>query len=110
MGDTNLLSVLMREKKMTVQQAADHAGEMLRSLMDNFQAVKARLPSFNACLSLSSERSVDDDVRIFIESLESWMIGTIYWSFATQRYFGAEHEEVERTLIVKLKDSAVHES
>ena len=100
----------MREKKMTVQQAADHTGEMLRSLMDNFQTMKTRLPSFNSCLSLSSERSVDDDVRIYIESLESWIIGTIYWSFATQRYFGAEHEEVERTLVVKLKHSAGHES
>ena len=112
MGDNNLLSVLMREKNMTIQQAADHAGEMLRDLMDNFQKIKTRLPFFKKSEGVDTSsshhpgRTVDDDVRDYVESLEYWMVGNIYWSFATQRYFGAEHKEVECTLVVKLKDSS----
>ena len=106
----NLLTILMREKGLSLQQAVDYSGEMIRSLINTFQECRAQLPSFNETMKMDGHKSdqvdqdIDKDVQIYVQSLEYWITGNIYWSFATKRYFGTEHKEVERSLVVKLKE------
>ena len=95
---------------MSLQQAADYAGEMIRTRIGIIQDCRVQLPSFNELLksghhdSSESNYDIDKDVKVYIQSLEYWIIGHIYWSFATKRYFGSKHREVERSLVVKLKE------
>ena len=102
----NALTVLMREESLTLQQAANRAGQTVRDLISTIVDTKAELPSFNNCSDCrktgEEERDVDKDVHAYIDSLGTWIIGHIYWSFATQRYFGSEHKEVEHSLTVRL--------
>ena len=108
-GGNNLLSVLMREDNLTLQQASDYAGQMCRELIAKFQACKAVLPSFANLAEYAGDRfsgpmqGVDDIVETYVQSLEHWITGNIYWSFHTQRYFGPEHKEVEQSLVVNIK-------
>jgi len=97
----NLLTVLMRERNLTIQQAADHIGALFKSLLDSFQRNKEALPSIAP--------GVDQDVAKYVFAMEQWIVGNIGWSFASPRYFGSEHEEVRRSLVVKLKEPLVRE-
>ena len=42
----NVLTVLQREKNLTLQGAADYVGKHFKGLVEKFQACKARMPSF----------------------------------------------------------------
>lgn len=98
-GGNNLLTVLMRERNLTLQQAADHVGVLFKSLLHSFLTNKEALPSIAP--------GVDQDVAKYVFAMEQWIVGNIGWSFASQRYFGSEHEEVRRSLVVKLKQPLV---
>ncbi|THH14398.1 hypothetical protein EW146_g5932 [Bondarzewia mesenterica] len=91
----NFMTVLMKTRGMTIQKASDYAGEHYKKLMDGFVADKARLPSFGP--------SVDGDVTRYIESMQHWPVGNLYWSFETPRYFGAQRDQIRETRVVYLK-------
>lgn len=42
----NALTVLQREKSMTLQEASDYVGVHFKELLDTFEASKKELPSF----------------------------------------------------------------
>lgn len=84
----------MKEKGFSLQQTIDFIGEEFRTIMEDFAIDRESLPSFG--------KEVDANVRLFISALETWIVGNIHWSFSTKRYFGKEHNEVRRTLTVKL--------
>lgn len=84
----------MKEKGLSLQQAIDFCGDEFSAIMEDFAYDKESLPSFG--------KAVDGNVQLFISALETWIVGNIHWSFSTKRYFGKEHEEVRRTLTVKL--------
>ncbi|TFY54399.1 hypothetical protein EVJ58_g8887 [Rhodofomes roseus] len=96
MGHTgnNVMTVLMKSKNCDLQTAADHVGEHFKQLMDDFQADKARLPSWGP--------QMDAVVAKFVMAMETWVVGNCEWSFETQRYFGVQREEIKRTRVVEL--------
>ncbi|TFK49911.1 terpenoid synthase [Heliocybe sulcata] len=91
----NVMTVLMNEKKCTLQEASDYTGVHFKNLVDTFMANKRRLRSWGP--------AVDRDVALYMVGMENWIIGNVEWSLVTQRYFGAEVEEVKRTRLVKLR-------
>lgn len=93
----------MHEEKITLQQAADYAGELFQSLLDMFQMNKAQLPSFATTTGVDG---VDRDVEKYVHALELAVVGNLCWSFETKRYFGEDKEQVKRTLVVTLKECA----
>ncbi|THH10890.1 hypothetical protein EW145_g1025 [Phellinidium pouzarii] len=93
-ASSNYITVVMKEKGLTIQQAFDYAGAEFQSLVSQFIKDKLALPSFGA--------AVDADLKYYIAGLESWVSGHLQFSFETQRYFGEDREEVKKTLIVKL--------
>jgi len=73
--------------------AVDHVGAYVKELMDGFQSDRAKLPSWGHELDLI--------VMEFVAALEMWVVGSCKWSFRITRYFGAEHNEVKHTRVVR---------
>ena len=95
---SNIVTVIMKEKGLSLQQTIDFIGRDFQMIMDDFVADKESLPSFG--------EKTDENVHQFISALETWIVGNIHWSFSTKRYFGKEHDEVRRTLTIKLAPPA----
>ncbi|KAG9221422.1 hypothetical protein CCMSSC00406_0008322 [Pleurotus cornucopiae] len=100
-GGYNAITVYMVQFRMDMQAAFDHAGAEFRRIWDRFQAAKASMPSFGD--------GHDDDVRRFVEGLERWCIGNIYWSFESRRYFGEQGREIMaiHTVSVETKEKTL---
>ncbi|EGN99094.1 hypothetical protein SERLA73DRAFT_108414 [Serpula lacrymans var. lacrymans S7.3] len=97
MGHTgnNVVTVIMQDKGIDLQAAADEVGVIFGQCMRTWSAEQAKLPSWG--------KSVDADVGRYVEALGQWVVGNLEWSFETPRYFGAMHDEVLRTRLVTLK-------
>lgn len=94
-GDTqNLLVVAMHEHGTGLQGAVDFVGKMIQQRIDRYCYLKLRVKSWGA--------EIDEEVDQYVGGLESWVIGTIEWSFATERYFGRQNTEVKKTLRVNV--------
>lgn len=93
---SNIVTVIMKEKALSLQETVDFVSAEFESLLEEFAEDKMSLPSFG--------EKTDVDIMRFIDALETWIIGNIHWSFATRRYFGREHEEIRKTLVVRLAD------
>lgn len=91
----NILTVLMKAKGISLQQAANVVGEHSAKLMKDLEDAKKCLPSWGT--------RVDTDVARYIRALEDWVIGNLEWSFKTVRYFGPTHDEIKKTRVVALR-------
>ncbi|KAG6909950.1 Linoleate 10R-lipoxygenase cop4 [Tephrocybe rancida] len=91
----NIVTVLMKDKNMTLQEASDYIGTYSKELMDRLVSAQGRLPSWGT--------SVDSEVARYIHGLGCWVKGNLDWSFETQRYFGVKHLEIKETLLVALR-------
>ncbi len=98
---SNYISVLMREKNMSLQDAVDHIGVQYKTLLDQFLLHEAMLPSFES-------PSADDGVRRYVECVKQSIIGYLNWCFDTYRYFGREDRDVRHTLVVDLDERIEH--
>lgn len=90
----NILTVLMEEKNLSLQEAADYVGDHFKVLVDRFLTCKADLPSRGPAL--------DPVVAQYTMAMGDWVAGNLKWSFDVQRYFGAQHAKVTETLVVEL--------
>ncbi|EJD06758.1 terpenoid synthase [Fomitiporia mediterranea MF3/22] len=93
---SNIVTVIIKEKALSLQETVDFVRDEFESLLSEFSEDKQTLRPFS--------KETDEDVKQFISALETWIIGNICWSFATRRYFGREHEEIRKTLVVELAD------
>ncbi|KAJ7207894.1 terpenoid synthase [Mycena pura] len=93
-GTHNMVIVLMTHHGHTLQSAVDYAGELCRQAIDAFERDRAALPSWGA--------EIDDMVRRYVLGLEAWIIGSMHWSFMTERYFGKSGEEVKKHRCLEL--------
>ncbi|TFY65083.1 hypothetical protein EVG20_g5720 [Dentipellis fragilis] len=94
-GDThNSVIIVMREQGLGMQDALNYVGNLCIAAINTFEGTRAQLPSWGP--------RVDAGVRAYIAGLQNWMIGSLHWSFITQRYFGKEGLEVKRKLSVEL--------
>ncbi|KDQ53197.1 hypothetical protein JAAARDRAFT_162104 [Jaapia argillacea MUCL 33604] len=91
----NIVTVLMKAKDISLQEASDHVGAYFKQLMDRYVEDKKRLPSWGP--------SIDANVAKYLSGVENWVIGNLEWSFETQRYFGVEHAQIKRTRLVTLR-------
>ncbi len=92
----NFLTVVMREKGLNVQEAADFTGKEIMDYVDRFVEGQKKLPSFG--------KEVDENVQKYLFSIAQWYAGNLIWSFETPRYFGLELEEVKKSLVVNVKE------
>ena len=98
-----MIVILQENYGMELQEAVDYVGEMCRLTINNFIENKKHVPSFG-CPKL------DQDVAGYIQGLQDWIVGSLHWTFMSERYFGTEGAEIKKHRYVKLlpkKASAV---
>ena len=89
-----MIVILMQLRGYDLQSSVDFVGELCRQTIDAFVANTRRIPSFGP--------SIDRDVAMYVQGLQDWIVGSLHWSFMTERYFGKHGAEVKKHRIVKL--------
>ncbi|KAJ2922852.1 hypothetical protein H1R20_g14238, partial [Candolleomyces eurysporus] len=89
----NIVTVLMTERGLSLQEASDYVGKVCESQMQQYLDARSRL----------SSSDVPRDAVRYIEALGYWMVGNLVWSFETTRYFGADHLRVLESRVVYLR-------
>lgn len=90
----NVITVLMKEKGFTLQEAFDFVGQEFQRLIDSFLVSETEIPSWGP--------DVDVAVGSYVAAMRYWVVGNLHWSFESQRYFGSEGAEIQKTLSVSL--------
>ncbi|KAF7325813.1 Terpene-synth-C domain-containing protein [Mycena kentingensis (nom. inval.)] len=94
-GDThNMIPIVMHEQGLDLQSAVDFVGELCKQTIDRFAEDRAALPSFGA--------KIDRDVAIYVDGLANWIVGSLHWSFMTERYFAKSGAIVKQSRVVEL--------
>lgn len=94
-GDThNMIVVIMKQQGLDLQSAVDFIGRLCKQSIDRFVEQRANLPSWSP--------EVDRQVSIYVDGLADWIVGSLHWSFESERYFAKLGLEVKQTRIVHL--------
>ena len=92
---------MMHHHGMTLQEAVDFVGDLCKKSYDRFIEDKARLPSWGY--------EIDAQVQTYVEGLADWIIGSLHWSFDSERYFGKMGSQIKRSRVVELAPVRVPE-
>jgi len=80
---------------MNLQEAVDKVGELCKNTIDAFISNLERIPDFE-------DERVNREVKLYAQGLQDWIVGSLHWSFETERYFGKDGQKVKETRIVNL--------
>ena len=89
-----MVVILMELRGFDLQTAVDFVGDLCRQTIDTFMENQQNVPSFGPRL--------DRDVALYMQGLQDWIVGSLHWSFMTERYFGKSGAEVKKNRIVRL--------
>lgn len=89
-----MIPVVMNQEGIDLQTAVNFVGDMCRASIDRFIEDRSHLPSWGA--------EIDRDVAIYVSGLADWIVGSLHWSFETERYFGKWGHEVKASRVVNL--------
>jgi len=84
----------MTHDGLSLQQAVDRIGEMCKQTLDAFIENQTRVPSWGD--------GIDRGVKLYVDCLQNWIVGSLHWSFMTKRYFGDNGKSVKANRIVDL--------
>ncbi|GJJ14034.1 hypothetical protein Clacol_008291 [Clathrus columnatus] len=82
----NMITVMMKKYNLDLQSAVNRVGDLCIDAIKTYQKARADFPSFGP--------TVDRDLESFFHGLQSWMSGSIEWSFVTPRYLGPNRHEI----------------
>ena len=89
-----MIVVVMKQDGLDLQSAVDFVGQLCQQSIDRFIEERANLPSWGP--------EIDRQVDIYVDGLRDWIVGSLHWSFESERYFGKTGLEVKRSRIVNL--------
>jgi hypothetical protein len=95
----NMIDVIMHEQGLGLQDAVNVVGDYCKGAIDRFVHDRANLPSWGP--------AIDADVRVYVDGLADWIVGSLHWSFDTERYFGKAGKQVKATRLVTLRPKTV---
>lgn len=90
-----MIDVLMHEHGLGLQPAIDTVGAFCKQAIDRFVHARGCLPSWGP--------AIDAGVRVYVDGLADWIVGSLHWSFETERYFGKEGARVKASRLVTLR-------
>ncbi|KAF9058518.1 isoprenoid synthase domain-containing protein [Rhodocollybia butyracea] len=93
-GSANIVTVIMKTKKLDLQAAVDFLGGYFESLVS--QWYMARM-----ALGIRPGKEYRDAVRV-LDAFGDWVRGNVIWSFTTERYFGVNNDVIRKTRFVTL--------
>jgi len=91
----------MHNRGMALQEAVDFVGDLCKKSIDRFTEDRARLPSWGP--------EIDAQVQVYVQGLADWIVGSLHWSFESERYFGKKGKQIKRDRIVELAPVRVSE-
>lgn len=91
----NLIPIFMKHHNMNLQEAVDMVGKLCKDTIDAFISNLERIPDFG-------DERVNQEVKLYVQGLQDWIVGSLHWSFETERYFGKDGLKVKETRIVNL--------
>lgn len=89
-----MIIVVMMQEDLDLQSAVDFVGQLCKQSIDRFVEDRANLPSWGP--------EIDSQVDIYVEGLADWIVGSLHWSFESERYFAKSGLEVKKNRIVDL--------
>jgi hypothetical protein len=89
-----MIPVVMNQEGVDLQTAVDFVGNMCKHSIDRFNEERSRLPSWGP--------KIDRDVAIYVDGLAHWIVGSLHWSFESERYFAKTGHQVKATRVVNL--------
>jgi hypothetical protein len=89
-----MIPVIMNERGIDLQTAVDFVGTLCKQSIDSFNEDRRNLPSWGP--------KIDKDVAVYVDGLASWIVGSLHWSFESERYFGKVGLEVKASRVVNL--------
>ncbi|KAL4264339.1 Terpene synthase [Pleurotus pulmonarius] len=96
----NLVTVVIQQFGVNVQDTMDHIGNLHDNLVDQFFDQWSRIPIFGSQL--------DEEVRAYCNMLGNWVRGSDSWSFESQRYFGIRGSEIQTSRTLPLTQRPGH--
>jgi len=96
-----MIVIMMHHHGMALQEAVDFVGDLCKKSIDRFTEDRARLPSWGP--------EIDVQVRAYVQGLADWIVGSLHWSFDSERYFGKEGLQVKKNRIVELAPVRISE-
>ena len=84
----------MQARGIELQAAVKVVGGMCRDCIDSFLNLRSELPSWGA--------NMDAAVNMYVDGLQSWIVGSLNWSFESHRYFGQDDLKIRLTRVVNL--------
>ncbi|KAJ7049042.1 terpenoid synthase [Mycena amicta] len=87
----NLVTIVMHQYDLDVQQAMDWIGHLHDQIVDDFLQAFQELPTFGG------PRALDRELRTYVDGLGNWVRANDAWSFESERYFGKKGIETQRT-------------
>ena len=94
-----MINVLMHEQGVGLQDAVNVVGGYCKRAIDRFVHDRANLPSWGPV--------IDADVSVYVDGLADWIVGSLHWSFETERYFGKDAKQIKATRLVMLRPKIV---
>ena len=89
-----MIVIMMHHHGMTLQEAVDFVGDLCKKSIDRFTEDRARLPSWGP--------KIDTQVQDYAQGLADWIVGSLHWSFDSERYFGKNGLRIKESRIVEL--------
>lgn len=90
-----MIPVIMHEQGLDLQSAVNFVGDLCKQSIDRFNDDRSNnLPSWGA--------KIDNDVAVYVDGLANWIVGSLHWSFESERYFGKEGKQVKANRVIKL--------
>jgi hypothetical protein len=89
----------MKYRGLDLQSSVDYVGDMCKGAIDRFIAERECLPSWGP--------EIDEQVKIYVDGLTGWIVGSLHWSFDLERCFGKLGPQVRATRKVALYHRAV---
>ena len=97
-----MIVVVMQQEGLDLQSAVNFVGDLCQQSIDRFVAERANLPSWGP--------EIDRQVNIYVDGLADWIVGSLHWSFDSERYFGKTGREVKKSRTVTLLPRRVEPS
>ncbi|KAI1339684.1 terpenoid synthase [Xylariaceae sp. FL0016] len=90
----NLLTIVMNEKGMQLQETIDWAGQLHAEMVVKFNQLLLEVPRYGGPLDL--------DIQSYVDGVAQWVVANVQWSFESERYFGKQGLEVKATRMTRL--------
>ncbi|KAK4074993.1 uncharacterized protein Triagg1_4657 [Trichoderma aggressivum f. europaeum] len=90
----NIVTILMSQYNLDVQQAMDMAGDLADVKMNRFYFLYPQVPRYVG--------PVDLEIQTLVDGMAQCVSGVFHWSYESQRYFGKRGMEIKRTRQLRL--------